>query len=345
MKTHPSRPRLRPRFRRACAAAAIAASLALLVGACGSSAGPVPTAQFRGETNPMPVGVTTVAPTPAAAPSGENCDALASLRPSGPLPAPGAMPAGSSMQRIERRGYLIAGVDQDSYLFGYRNPSTAPGAPPVVGFDIDVVHQIAQAIFGDPNRVRFKIITQAQRISAVTSGQVDIVADSMTITCDREKSVAFSTDYFDAGERILVDSDSPVADVADLAGRKVCAVAGTTSIETLAEPQYRLTAISAANWTDCLVMLQQGEVDAISTDDSILVGLQEQDPYTKIVGPRFTSEPHGLAMPLNEPDLVRFVNAVLDQMRADGEWTRLYQEWIGTRLGPVPAPPPPTYRD
>lgn len=336
----PTRPR---RARAAVTAAALA--LVLLVGACGTSTGTAPTAQFHGDTTPLPAGVTTVAPTAAAVPSTQDCDLLASLRPSGPLPAPGAMPAGSSMRRIEQRGYLIAGVDQDSYLFGYRDPSAASGAPPVVGFDIDVVHEIARAIFGDPNRVRFKIITQAQRVSAITSGQVDIVADSMTITCDRRKSVAFSTDYFDAGQRILVDSDSPVANVADLAGRKVCAVAGTTSIQTLAEPRYRLIAISAANWTDCLLMLQQHEVDAVSTDDSILVGLQEQDLYTKIVGPRFTSEPHGLAMPLNEPDFVRFVNAVLDRMRADGVWTQLYRRWIGTRLGPIPAPPPPTYQD
>ena len=325
-------------------AAVVAAALALLLGACGTGVEAAPTAQLPVGAKPLPAGVSTVAPS-AAAPSAQSCDVLASLRPSGALPAPGAMPTGSTMRRIEARGYLIAGVDDDSYLFGYRNPSTASGASPVIGFDIDVVHAIAQAIFGDPNRVRFKIITQAQRITAITSGQVDIVADSMTITCDRKKSVAFSTDYFDAGERILVDSDSPVADVADLAGRKVCAVAGTTSIQTLAEPQYRLTAISAANWTDCLVMLQQGEVDAISTDDSILAGLEEQDPYTKVVGPRFTSEPHGLAMPLNEPDFVRFVNAVLDRMRADGVWTQLYQQWIGTRLGPVPAPPPSTYQD
>lgn len=337
-RPRPPRPR-----RTRMAATVVATALALLLGACGTGVETSATAQFPVGAKPLPAGVTTVAPSAAAA-SSENCDVLASLRPSGALPAPGAMPAGSTMQRIEARGYLIAGVDEDSYLFGYRNPSTASGAPPVVGFDIDVVHEIARAIFGDPDRVRFKIITQAQRVSAVTSGQVDIVADSMTITCDRKQSVAFSTDYFDAGQRILVDENSPVASIADLAGRKVCAVSGTTSIQTLAEPQYRLTPISAATWTDCLAMLQQGEVDAVSTDDSILVGLQEQDPYTKIVGPRFTSEPHGLAMPLGEPDFVRFVNAVLEQMRTDGVWTRLYQEWIGTRLGPVPPPPPPTYQ-
>ena len=58
-------------------------------------------------------------------------------------------------------GYLTVGVDQDSYLFGYRNPAPAAGQPPVVGFDIDVLHRVAQAIFGDPNRIHYQLISQA----------------------------------------------------------------------------------------------------------------------------------------------------------------------------------------
>lgn len=330
------------------AAVAVLAAIAALATACSAGGGAGAAAPRVNAALPLPAGVSTAASPPSTPPSGSpapSCDAVASLRPAGPLPAPGAMPAGSTMERIQRRGYLIAGVDQDSYLFGYHNGSTQPGAPPVVGFDIDVIHQIAQAIFGDPNKVRFAIITQAQRIPAITSGQVDIVADSMTITCDRKQSVAFSTDYFHAGQRVLVDQNSAAASIDDLAGKKICAAAGTTSILTLEDPRYRVTAVSAVNWTDCLLLLQEGQVDGVSTDDSILAGLQQQDPYTKIVGPRFTQEPHGLAMPLGAADFVRFVNAVLDRIRSNGVWTQLYETWIGARLGPVPPPPAPTYQD
>ncbi|HVV19664.1 MAG TPA: glutamate ABC transporter substrate-binding protein [Pseudonocardiaceae bacterium] len=321
-----------------------ATALLLALAGCGTTdADPVSGVSLA---PPTPVGVATVRPgTTASAPAGPTCNPLASLRPAPQQPRPGAMPAGSTMAAIVRRGYLIAGVDQDSYLFGYRNPSTKPGQSPVVGFDIDVLHEVARALFGDPNRIRFQLVTQDQRISAVTSGQVDIVADSMTMTCDRERQVAFSTDYFDAGQRLLVKTSSGVRDIADLAGRKVCAAAGTTSIQTLAEPRFHVTPVSAITWTDCLVLLQQDAVAAVSTDDSILVGLEIQDPYTTIVGPRFTQEPHGLAMSKTSPDFVRFVNGVLDHMRTAGTWTQLYRRWLGTRMGPVPAPPQPTYAD
>ncbi len=68
-------------------------------------------------------------------------------------------------------------------------------------------------------------------------------------------------------------------------------------------------------WTDCLVLLQQDQVAAVSTDDAILYGLEAQDPFTKVVGPELTDEPYGLAMSKQHPDFVRFVNAVLAQER------------------------------
>ena len=74
----------------------------------------------------------------------------------------------------------------------------------------------------------------------------------------------------------------------------------------------------------------------ISTDDSILADLAAQDPYTKIVGPRLADEPYRLAISKQHPDFVRFVNAVLARLRADGQWAASYKHWVG---GPVPAPP------
>lgn len=317
-----------------------AGALAVLVAACGASQPPAVPAPASGEPTPAGVTVLHSAPLPpGTVGTAQNCDLLDSLRPSGPLPPPGHMPAGSTMATIFKHKYLRVGVDQTTYLDGYRNPRTGQ----LEGFDIDVARQIAQAIFGNPNDIQFKAITQNERIPMIRDGEVDIVADSMTITCARKKDVAFSTDYFNAGEQVLVPSDSTVTGIGDLGGKKVCAAAGTTSIQVIAaEPSHPIP-VAVNNWTDCLVMLEQGQVAAISTDNSILAGLEAQDPQTKLVGPLFTSEQHGIAVSLKTPDLVRFVNAVLEQMRTDGEWAKLYKEWFGTRLGPVPPPPAPSY--
>jgi len=241
------------------------------------------------------------------------------------------------MAKIRARGFLIAGVDQSTFHFGYLNPLDGK----IAGFDIDMVRAIAAAIFGNPGKVEFRAISDAQRIPDIQSGAVDIVAHTMTITCDRLKQVDFSTVYFDAGQRVLVQTNSPVTSIAGLGSKKVCATTGSTSIANIKAAPSHPIPVAVPYWTDCLVLLQQGDVDAISTDDSILAGLAAQDPWTKIVGPRFSNEPYGLAISQQHPDFVRFVNAVLQRLRTDGQWAASYAHWIGTR---APAPPPAHYK-
>ncbi len=263
------------------------------------------------------------------------CDPEASsLAPAGP---PQVTP-GSFMAKIRARGYLIAGVDQSTYHFGYLNPLDGR----IEGFDIDMIRAVATAIFGNPGKVEYKAISDAQRKPDILNGDVDIVAHTMSITCDRLRQIDFSSVYFDAHQRVLVLKNSTATGLASLAGQKVCATAGSDSAGFIARyaTSPRLVLITVPYWTDCLVLLQQGQVAAISTDDSILHGLAAQDPFTKVVGPPLTDEPYGLAISKQHPDFVRFVNAVLARERADGEWAASYARWIGT---PVPPPPSAQY--
>jgi len=255
-----------------------------------------------------------------------------SLRPSGP---PQVTP-GSFMAKVRARGYLVAGVDQSTYHFGFFNPQNGQ----IEGFDTDMIRAVATAIFGDaaPDHLHFKAISDDQRIPDIQNGTVDIVAHTMTILCDRLKKVDFSSVYFVAGQRVLVLKNSPVRNLADLRGQKVCATSGADSLGPI--EAAKAIPVAVPEWTDCLVRLQQGDVAAISTDDSILDGLKAQDPWTKLVGPRITNEPYGLAISKQHPDFVRFVNAVLQQLRTNGQWAASYARWIGP---PVPAPPQAQY--
>jgi len=274
--------------------------------------------------------------------SARSCDPTASLRPMGPP----VVASGSFMAKIRTRGYLIAGVDQSTYHFGYLNPFDGQ----LQGFDIDMVRAVAQAIFGNPDKVRFVVVSDAQRLPALQSGAVDIVAHTMTITCARWRYVDFSTVYFNAQQRVLLLRSSPYAAMIDVLVNdgKVCATTGSTSLATVRAIAANLVGIGSARlsvavpyWTDCLVLLQQGAVAAISTDDSILAGLAAQDPFTKIVGLSLSGEPYGLAISNQHPDFVRFVNAVLARMRSDGQWAAIYKRWIGS---PVPSPPAAHYQ-
>ena len=310
-------------------------AVALIAAGCGSSTAPVSVSVAPVE--PWPSGANEV--TTATVAANADCDREASLRP-GPLPSPGAMPPGSTMAAIADRGRLIAGVDQDTYLFGFRNPATGQ----VEGFDIDIAREIARAIFGDPDRIQLRVLNADQRESALQSGEVDVVVRTFSITCDRKKNVAFSTVYFNANQKILTVKGSAIDSFAALSGKRVCAVSGTTSLSKLFELNPRPEVFSATTWTDCLLMLQQGQVEAISTDDVVLKGLAHQDPNVEVVGESIAIEPYGIGLKLENTDLVRFVNGVLERIRDDGTWQGLYENRL-QELGPSPGPPAPRYED
>ena len=309
---------------------------ALTAAGCGSSAAPVSVSVSPVE--PWPAGATEVTSAPVAA--NADCDREASLRP-GPLPSPGAMPPGSTMAAIAERGRLIVGVDQNTELFGFRNPSTRE----LQGFDIDIAREIARAIFGDPDRIQLRVVDASQRESALQSGLVDVVVRTYSITCARKQLVDFSTVYFYANQKILAVKGSGIDSFAALSSKRVCAVSGTTSLSKLFELNPRPKLFGATTWTDCLLMLQQGQVDAISTDDAVLAGLKAQDRLNmEVVGDSIAIEPYGIGVNQENTDLVRFVNGVLEKIRDDGTWQRLYEARL-QELGPSPGPPAARYKD
>jgi len=299
---------------------------------------------------PAPSHPAASTPAPTASPQGPALDDATDtscnrtkrdLAPAGPPPAPGAMPAGSFMEAIQRRGYLIAGVTRGTFGFGYLDPTT--GLP--AGFDVDMARQLSRAIFGDENHVEYRFLTTAQRIDQLTKGtdKVDVVISTMTITCGRWQKVAFSTPYYSDWQTVLVPMSSPYTSLRQMPRPKVCATTGSTSIYYLQHSHPDnfppgMSTVQVADFNDCLVDLQQGTVDAIGTNEGILWGLNKEDPYTKVIGPRMVLEAHGFAISQCHPDFVRFANAVLEGMRADGTWTTLYDRWLESWLGPAPPP-------
>jgi polar amino acid transport system substrate-binding protein len=314
----------------------LAAAAALLLTAC--SSGNYAATEIPAKPAPS---VASAAP-PAAQPDCGN--PLASYQPDAALPAPGAMPARTTMAKIKQRGRLIAGVSADSFNLGYRNPVTGQ----IVGFDIDMINAVADAIFGvpatgQPHKVELRVISSPQRIPTLQAGKVDIVARNMTINCARWQQIAFSAEYYRSGQKTLVQRDSKATKVADLSGQTICAPAGSTSLDNLKKKNPQVKPITADSDTGCLVLFQEGKADGISGDDTVLAGDVAQDPYAKVLDERFSEEPYGLGIPKQNVDFVKFVNSVLAQMKADGRWMTSYNTWLKPALGELKAPPTPVY--
>jgi polar amino acid transport system substrate-binding protein len=314
--------------------------------ACGATGNPVDPAPVDTVDRPRPAGASENPPTTTgSATQAPQCAAngQASFRPD-PLPPPGQMRPGTHMEAIQKNGFLKAGVDQNTFLFGFRNPSTNK----LEGFDIDRVREIALAIFGgDPNtidqKIQYKVVTSAKRIDELKNGNVDVVVRTFTANCTRWKDINFSAIYYVAGQRLLVDKASQVVSLDQLGGKRVCAQRGSTSLNTLIQYKSKPVPVATDTWSDCLIMLQQGEVEAVSTDDVILTGMAAQDPNVKLVGDRFTSEPYGIGIPQKNEDMVRFVNGVLEKSVRDGAWQASYNRWLLPATGVAASPPVPEY--
>jgi polar amino acid transport system substrate-binding protein len=297
--------------------------------------------------------ITDTPPAAAPAPSAGSAAGAGSCSPAATAsfaPSALAFPDRSLQKQIRDRGRFVVGVSSDSYLLGSFKPGSVTEFQ---GFDIDIAREVARAIFGaeyTDRSVQFKVITAADRIPAVNAGAeaggVDLVARNMTMTCGRWNDVNFSAVYFEAAQKVLVRADARETSMKALgaAKKRICAPKGSTSLANVTRLAPGGVQVEADQHTACLALLQEGRVDAITGDDTVLAGLVAQDPATKVVGGALTSEPYGLAVAKRHPEFARFVNRVLADLPAS-RWQQSYTRWFITPLGRNPltraAPPPP----
>lgn len=338
--------------RRSRSAATMVVALALVLAGCSSSGqdGPddvLAAMDARQQAAAAQVDASAQAAAGSTAAAAVTCSPgqEVSYQPLASLPAPGSMPVGTLEATIAKRGYLVVGVSGDTRLLGARN-SLQNGR--LEGFDIEIAKAIATAIFGtsDGGRIRFKVITAAQRTPLVNDGVdkdgVDLVARAMTMTCDRWKQVNFSAVYFRADQIMMVRGGSTDVTTAQLATAKkrVCAPTGSTSLDKIKTFQG-IRPVAVDIHSDCLALLQEGRVDAITGDDAILAGFKDQDPRATLGTEKLGAQPYGLAIAKTHPEFARFVNAVLAGPTGRAAWTKAYAEsGLSATLGPKTQPTP-----
>ncbi|HWJ66135.1 MAG TPA: glutamate ABC transporter substrate-binding protein [Nocardioides sp.] len=303
------------------AALALIAAGALLLGACGYD-----------ETALPEVEATESSPGPQSTPV--ECDnATRSYQPSNDR--------GAALADLANRGRLVVGVSADSYQLGWANPFEGSE---IQGFDIDVAQAVADAL---GVRLQLRVISAADRIPLLEDQEIDLVARNMTMNCTRWTQIGFSAVYYNATQKVLVREDDVAAfekqGVRSLQGKNVCAPAGSTSIDNITRIQPDAVAVAAANHTGCLTKFQNGEVDAITGDDTVLAGLAAQDPYAVVPEQeKLTDEPYGIGANEDDVALIRFVNSVLEERRRNGDWQESYDKWLRPYLGNA-TPPAPQY--
>lgn len=268
----------------------------------------------------------TTAPSPSP-----TLTAVASPTPSRPSFAPS-----SYMAALQAKGKIRVGTSDDNAPFSRRDPSGAWS-----GFDVDMARELARAVFGssangDPDSwIEYVAVTSATRIPSLMDDKVDVVIQTLTVTDERKQQIDLSDPYFVTGQRLLVKrSDDTIKEAGDLGPDKtVCVERSSPAEKTIrAATAGRARVLVLDGYPACLQALHEGAADAVSTDESILFGLVKQDPDTKIVGRRLTTESYAVGIKKDQGadrgGFLTFINGWLSSAVADGTWQRAYEKDI-----------------
>lgn len=247
--------------------------------------------------------------------------------------------AGSpTFERIKSRGKVIIGVKEDQPGLGYKDPTTGK----YTGFDVEIAKLVAAKLGFGEDKIEYKAVPSAGREQAIINGDVDYYVGTYTINDKRKQQISFAGPYFTAGQDLLVKKDdTSITGPETLKGKKVCSVTGSTPIQKVRDQGLTEPAniVELQTYSQCVTQLDQGQVQAVTTDDAILKGYAAQEPDKfKVVGKTFSSEPYGIGLPKDDKALRDKVSDILQAALDDGTWQSIYDATLGKSGAPATKP-------
>ena len=227
---------------------------------------------------------------------------------------------------------LTIGVKFDQPGLGQKQPDGS-----VKGFDVDVATYIAKKLGVDAKNITWKEARSAYRDSFAQNGTVDMVIATYSITADRMKKVTFGGPYYVAHQDVMVrGDDNSIKTLADIKGKKICAVQGSVSWKNITDGTNKLNqkvdakTVPANGYDDCITKLKGHSVDVVSTDNAILAGFAAREgSAVKVVNIPFTDEKYGVGIKKGDTKSCEAINKAIASMYQDGS----AQQYLKTEFG------------
>src|SRR5215467_12241574 len=218
--------------------------------------------------------------------------------------------AQGTLAKIKERGKLLAGIKLDTPPFGSLDDKNEPA-----GFDIDIVRKIAERLKVPVELVK---VTSPTRSPLLVSGNVDLVAASMTHTRERDKVIDFSITYYTGAQSLIVAKASGIGGLKDLAGKQVAVQQGTTLEKNIAAAAPTAKVVAFRDYNAAWLALAQGRVDALTGSLHVLQGFMKDSKDFKIVGELFSVEPFGIGIRQGDSELRDEVNFTIQDLWTSG---------------------------
>ncbi|WP_030809712.1 glutamate ABC transporter substrate-binding protein [Streptomyces sp. NRRL F-2799] len=249
-----------------------------------------------------------------------------------------SLPGSPTWARAKKRGHFVVGAKEDQPYLGEKDPATGRYS----GFDIEIAKMLSASLGFPGDSVRFRTIASANRETALQNGQIDYYVGTYTINANRKKLVGFAGPYYMAGQALLVRKDTDdIHGPEDLAGKRVCSAAGSTPYQRIKDDYPKAVLVAYDTYSVCVDNLLTYQVDAVTTDDAILIGYAAKAPdELKVVGKPFSEEPYGIGVPRSDNTLRFALDDALAAREKDGDWKKAYDATLGLSGVPAPKPPP-----
>jgi len=245
--------------------------------------------------------------------------------------------SGTTMAKLADAGKITIGVKFDQPGIGFLEP----GADAPKGFDIEMGRIIAAALGIDDDGIEWKETVSDNREPFLQDGTVDIVLASYSITDERRQVVGQTGPYYVTGQQLLVraeDEDS-ITKPEDTAGKKVCSVTGSTSLQRMVD-EYGADPVPFATYSECVSQLENGTVDAVTTDGAILLGYAAENPdELSVVGEAFSEERYGIGFAKDDTEMCQFLNDTVQAAMDDGTWASAFEATLGQSGVDTPEAP------
>jgi ABC-type amino acid transport substrate-binding protein len=269
--------------------------------------------------------ITIIYPNPnQLTPSPETTPAVANVTPAAPID-----PNASTAARILGRGKMRIGIRFDLRPFGFLNNDGQ-----LVGYDVDLAHELARRWLGDPNAVEFVQVSVADRILRLLNGEVDLLLAGLEYRRERDAFIDFSQEYYVGGQTLLVRTGSGLEQFANLQGRTVAVIQNSPAAESmrlLAEKErIQLSLIAFQEYPQALAALISNQVDAITGDSIDLTLLAASTPGLQISGGRLTQTPYAIGVIQGDSPFRELVDATLQTIKKDGTYDAIYRRWFAT---------------
>jgi glutamate transport system substrate-binding protein len=241
---------------------------------------------------------------------------------------------GTAMYDLAKAGKVKIGVKFDQPGLGFKRA----GEDIPTGFDVEIGKLLAAKLGIPADKVTWTETISDNREPFLQKGTVDFVVATYSINDERRKVVGQAGPYYVTGQQLLVKKGSPIKSVADVKGKEVCSVTGSTSLKQIEAKGAKGRGFET--YSQCRDQVLDGAVQAMTTDGSILLGYAAQNPdELAVVGPPFSTERYGIGYNKDKPELCQFIVDTLTAAEKNGDWAKAFKATLGKSGVKTPTPP------